>query len=426
MKIAYITGSFPSRSETFVAKQIAGIAARGHEVDVYTVLPPEAESVQAKAGPATAWRTLPLYVPGKGSARIARIAATALVDGLRAPGVMLRVVRHVVRRGLRGAPRLIVSALELVRRGRPRYDVIHAQFGPYGVFAANLVEAGAIRGPIVTSFRGYDATKNVQANLSAYRRLYRCGALFLPVSNSLAQRLVATGCGPERIRIHRSGISVAALPFAPRTGRRANVTKLITVGRLVEKKGVRYAMEAVAQVIRAGRPVHYQIVGDGPLRKGLEDLAGELGIRESVEFAGWKPHDEVLTLLADADVLIVPSVTAADGDEEGIPNVAKEAMALGLPVVATRHGGTPELIEDGVSGVLVPERDSAWLAKALIELIDHPERWAGMGEAARRRVEAEYDIDKLNDELVMLYQQVCRVDDRATRAARLPQHGTVA
>ena len=331
--------------------------------------------------------------------------------------MLLRALDRLRNTGLQGAPRLIGSALELVRRGLPQYDVIHAQFGPYGILAAELVKVGALRGPIVTSFRGYDAGKDLQARLPEYRELFRRGSLFLPVSHSLAKRLVSAGCDPDRIQVHHSGISVATLSRSPRRVVSSQGVKLITVGRLVEKKGVRYAVEAFARALKQGRRLQYLIVGDGPQRAELEALAGQLGVKNSITFTGWRPHDEALALLADADILIVPSVTAADGDEEGIPNVAKEAMALGLPVVATRHGGIPELVEDGVSGVLAPERDSSALAERLIELIDHPERWAEMGEAGRRRIGAEYDIERLNDELVALYRGLSGSRDTAAPGA---------
>jgi colanic acid/amylovoran biosynthesis glycosyltransferase len=195
---------------------------------------------------------------------------------------------------------------------------------------------------------------------------------------------------------------------------------------LVEKKGIRYGIEAVGCLIASGRPVRYTVIGEGPMRAELQELVRALDLLEHVTFEGWKSHDEVVVWMKAADVLLVPSVIAADGDEEGIPNVAKEAMAMGLPVLATRHGGIPELIGDGVSGVLVPERDSAALAERLIELIDHPERWARMGTAARRRIEAEYDIERLNDELVALYRNVSSTEITvAAEAASAAQRGAL-
>jgi colanic acid/amylovoran biosynthesis glycosyltransferase len=123
-----------------------------------------------------------------------------------------------------------------------------------------------------------------------------------------------------------------------------------------------------------------------------------------VSWLGALPHQEIVRVCRESHVLVAPSVTASGGDVEGIPNALKEAMALGLPVVATRHGGIAELVDDGVSGFLVPERNPAALAERLGFLLDHPERWEAMGRAGRAKVEAEFDAEPLNDRLVELYR----------------------
>ncbi|HEY6104105.1 MAG TPA: glycosyltransferase, partial [bacterium] len=115
---------------------------------------------------------------------------------------------------------------------------------------------------------------------------------------------------------------------------------------------------------------------------------------------------EIRRLLEGAHILLAPSVTAQDGDQEGIPNVVKEAMATGMPVVSTRHSGIPELVQDAVSGFLVAERDVDALAERLVFLIDHPETWPEMGRAGRRKVEADFDVEHMHDRLIALYAQV--------------------
>jgi colanic acid/amylovoran biosynthesis glycosyltransferase len=407
MKVAYIVGAFPVISETFIAKQIAGVVARGHEVDIYTTSASETEcALPEVARYKLLDKVRPLYASKQRMVGIAKVIGLLVAHGWRAPALVLRAAGHVWKDGLAGALRLLYGVLTFVRLGLPRYDAIHAQFGPYGVLASQLVDIGAICGPIVTSFRGYDAGKELRSNRTAYLKLFRRGALFLPVSQSLLQRLVDAGCDPAKIRVHHSGISTKVLRFSPRARAAGAVTKAITIARLAEKKGVRYGIEAVAQVLAAGRAIEYTIVGDGPLRGELQVLIDRLEIGAHVMLTGWKTHEEVLALMESAHILVAPSVTAGDGDEEGIPNVAKEAMALGLPVLGTRHGGIPELIEDGVSGLLVPERNSEALTTSLIELIDHPERWASMGQVGRRRIEEEYEIDRLNDELINLYRSL--------------------
>jgi len=119
-------------------------------------------------------------------------------------------------------------------------------------------------------------------------------------------------------------------------------------------------------------------------------------------------------MLAEAHILMAPSVTAADGDEEGIPNTLKEAMAMGIPVISTLHAGIPELVADGISGFLVPERDAAALADRLRRLVDHPETWAAMGRAGRVRIDSDFDIDRLNDQLLDLYKGMLAAPEQRT------------
>jgi colanic acid/amylovoran biosynthesis glycosyltransferase len=177
------------------------------------------------------------------------------------------------------------------------------------------------------------------------------------------------------------------------------------VGRLVEKKGIEYAIRAVAKLHDQGCDLEYEIIGDGPLRATLQTLIRDLGVAGIVSLPGGKDRNGVIHSLQRADVFLAPSVRAEDGDEDGPANVLKEAMATGLPVVATQHGGIPELVQDGVSGFLVPERDADTLAERLAYLIDHPDAWGSMGRAGRAFVEQHFEKNVVLDELVDFYQQ---------------------
>lgn len=411
LRIAYIVGTFPHVSETFIVNQIAGIAARGHVVTIFTTTcDGEMDNVSLVVKRyALMKRTYRLHAGRNYTFRVLKILGLLLAYGWRAPKVVLRVLDVIREGGLSGSLRLLYAALTLIRFGLRRYDVIHAQFGIYGQFALQLLNVGAIDGELVTSFRGYDATQYLQAEPEAYRELFSHGTAFLPVSQRLGQHLVKAGCDPAKIIVHHSGIECSKLPYVERNSPKQGEIRVITVARLVEKKGLQYAILAIAHVIASGRPVHYTIVGDGPLRGEFEHLIEKLGLTAHVTFTGWKSHEETLRLVHVAHILIGPSVTAADGDEEGIPNSVKEAMAMGLPVIATRHGGIPELVEDGESGYLVPERDVEGLAERITYLFDHPETWATIGRAGRRHIEAEFDVDKLNDKLVELYRGIAAV-----------------
>lgn len=414
MKVAYVVGSFPVASETFVASQILGVEKCGHEVTIYASDPPEKNiSAHVEIG-GLARRMHPIFPPRNYVTRLFKVLGLVVRYGWRAPRVVVRALNVFKHGRLAASLWLLHAVLTLVRIGERKYDIVHAQFGPFGLYALKLIRVGALDGVLVTSFRGFDATKELHADPERYSELFHRGRFFLPVSESLARKLVKAGCEPSKIRVLHSGIDCAKFKYIEPRRTEGQPTRIVTVGRLVEKKGVRYALEAVARVIASGRVVVYDILGDGPLANELEHHIERLGISTHVRLLGWKSHREILAILEASHILVAPSVTAGDGDEEGIPNVIKEAMAVGLPVVSTVHAGIPELVVDGESGFLVPECSVDDLAERITYLCDHPEIWPQMSRAARRKVETEFDIGKLSEDLVALY------------AASIQQHGTHA
>jgi colanic acid/amylovoran biosynthesis glycosyltransferase len=275
--------------------------------------------------------------------------------------------------------------------------------------ALRLRRLGVLAGELVVAFRGADTTKYVaRRGPRVYARTFREARLLLPVCDFLGRRLVQLGAPPERVMVHRTGIDLRRWPYRERPPSPAGRLRMVSVGRLVEKKGVEYALRALRLLLDRGLDVQYRILGDGPLRDRLTALVGQLGLDRHVTLHGRNRQERVRVDLEHSDVLVAASVTAADGDEEGIPNVLKEAMASGMPVVGSRHAGIPELVEDGVSGLLVPERDERGLADALQRLAGEPGRRAAMGRAGRAKVEREYDIHSLNDRLAGLLEHLIR------------------
>lgn len=203
--------------------------------------------------------------------------------------------------------------------------------------------------------------------------------------------------------VHRMGVDCDHFRYTPRTPGSGETVGLLSVSRLVEKKGLEFAIRAAASLARRGIDLKYTIIGDGPLRCELDGLIEELGAGDRITLTGWRPQDEVLSAMNWAHVLLAPSVTAFTGDQEGIPVALMEAMAMGLPVVSTFHSGIPELIENGVSGILVPPRDCKALEKALHDLISSPCTWPAMERAARDKVEREYNSKRQVRRLEELY-----------------------
>jgi colanic acid/amylovoran biosynthesis glycosyltransferase len=405
MKIAFILTHFPALSETFILNQITGLIDRGHSVDIYADRPgsdskmhPEVESYgllpKTRYAPRMPGNTLVRFVKGAG------IVARHLFSSPSVVGRALNVMRH-------GSE---ASSLKLLYRvvpflpECPAYDVIHAHYGQEGLRALALRDLGVLHGPLLTTFHGSDMSAYLRkVGPNVYDKLFAKGDLFLPISERWRKALVEMGCPPARTVVHHMGIDCGRFGFRARQKKPGETPRLLSIARLVEKKGIEYAIRAAAKL--RGVDFHYDILGDGPLRQGLEKLVRELGVSDRVTLQGWKHQAEVVELLDRAHLLVAPSVTGSDGDQEGIPVAMMEAMAMGLPVLSTRHSGIPELVDDGQSGYLVPERDVDALAGSLGRLLSAPEQWPAMGEAGRRRVEADFDINRLNDRLVGLFEQ---------------------
>lgn len=184
--------------------------------------------------------------------------------------------------------------------------------------------------------------------------------------------------------------------------------KIITIARLVEKKGIEYAIKAIAKVAENHPNIIYNIAGDGPLRESLEKLILDLKISDNVKLLGWMTQEQVRQLYVDSHIFVLPSVTAATGDREGQALVLQEAQAMGLPVVSTLHNGIPEGVLEGKSGFLVPERDVDALAEKIGYLVENPEIWTQMGQHGRKFVEERYDIKQLNKQLVEMYEKLLK------------------
>jgi colanic acid/amylovoran/stewartan biosynthesis glycosyltransferase WcaL/AmsK/CpsK len=171
---------------------------------------------------------------------------------------------------------------------------------------------------------------------------------------------------------------------------------------LVEEKGLEFGIRALylTQTARPDLMLRYEIIGDGPLRGRLQRLIDDLGVGDSVRLLGAKAQDQVIAALGSSDILLAPSLA------EALPVSLMEAHAVGLPVLATRVGSVDQIVQHGVSGFLVPPGDAAALSRALVELADSADRRAEMGRQGRGHVEQHYDIDRLNDRLVSLYQEL--------------------
>lgn len=409
MRIAFIVKRFPCLSETFVLNQITGLIDLGHEVDIFA---DRADNNSKMHEDVTKYRLLdrviyPLNInhplPKQKILRILKGLSLTLQYLPKRPKAVLRSL-NPFKYGMNVASFYYLFMIVPFLDKMP-YDIIHCHFGQSGNKAVFLRELGAIDGKLITTFHGFDITTYLRTNGNhVYDNLFKKGDLFLPISNCWKEKLIGMGCPENKIVVHRMGIDVQKFAIAQHKIPGNKTVRILTVARLVEKKGVRYGIQAFAKTLKKYPYVEYMIAGDGPLKGELADLIKQLSISKNVKLLGWKDQEEILLLLNRADILLAPSVTSEDGNQEGIPVVIMEALARGIPVISTYHSGIPELVDDGVSGFLVPERDADSLSDRLTYLLDHPEVWPKMGEEGRNKVEKNYNINILNNQLVNLFR----------------------
>jgi colanic acid/amylovoran/stewartan biosynthesis glycosyltransferase WcaL/AmsK/CpsK len=409
MRIAFVLGSFPDTSQTFVLDQLVGLLERGHDVRIFARRP-SAVRVEHPGVQQHGLRERSLYwlegpvSPFKVAWRAARLL---LGQPRRSFGPLARSLDVVHNRGVASTSRFFAYATKTLET--PRFDVILAHFGTNAVIAERLRRIGALEGPLVSVFHGYDLTRVLgERPPGYYRSVFEHGELLLPVSRRFADKLVELGAPPERIRVHRMGIDLTRFAFRERSIAQGAPIRFVSVCRLVEKKGLEIGMRAMGRARERLGAFEWHIVGEGPLRERLQALAAELGLAQHAVFHGEQATAQVRSVLEQGHVFLAPSVTGADGDQEGIPVAIMEALASGLPVVSTLHSGIPELVRDAEMGYLVAEADDAALADALVRLARQPRAWPSMGARGREHVEREHDAERLNDRLATLLSCVAR------------------
>lgn len=394
--LAYIIGTYPLLTTTFVDREIEHVESRGVDVEVISLrkparmLSPSQERAMTDVRyvmPVRTWGLLSAHL-GFLLRRPLRLLGTfALLGSRRHPsiGLRLKTLLHV---GLG----VVVAAM--LRRDPP--DHIHAHFVDRATtvawvcsrlldvpFSATAHANDIYVGPVLLN------EKLAAAKFVATCTEYNADHLRRGLGDHLAT-----------IAAVHHGLDTRALSGSDRS--KSYPPVVLSVGQLKEKKGLRYLIEAASLLAQSGQGFHVVVAGDGPLRSELESLVESIDLSGRVTFTGAVPHGEVLRLMQEATVFVLPAVVAADGDRDGIPNVILEAMAMGVPVVSTRHSGIPEAVIDGETGRLVATNDAGALARAISEMLGDPETARQMGHAGQARVAERFDLGRNVDALLEL------------------------
>lgn len=388
-RIAYVVSRFPMVTETFIVREFLELERRGVPLELFSLQRQAAPVVQPDAA-ALAGRVHYGWPPCRA------LLAAQLFWVLRSP----RRYATAWWRALRGnwrSPVWLARSLAVVpmaasfARAMEALGVrhVHAHYATHPALAALVVKH--LTGiPYSITAHAHD----LYVNRTMLREKVEEAAFVVTISE-YNRDLLARWCPPgaaAKTSVVRCGVDPRVFsPAAGREGRPAGRLQLICVGSLQEYKGHRFLIEACARLRRDGVPFHCLLVGDGDRRRALEEMVSRLGLDDVVTFVGAQPTARVRELLETADVMVLPSIVTPDGKKEGIPVALMEALAMEVPVVATRISGVPELVRHGETGLLVPERDPEALARAILDLHRSPERRREMGSAGRARVLADYD-----------------------------------
>ncbi len=286
-------------------------------------------------------------------------------------------------------------------------SLIHAHFALDATEALPLARALGL--PLLVTLHGYDImcsdeahrrTRRGRLYLARRQQLWSQTAMFLCVSNAIRARALERGFPAHKLRVLPTGVDTQALVPAPELTRQPLI---LFVGRLVEKKGCRLLLQAMIQVQQTLPGARLLFAGDGAERSELEAFATE-HVR-GTRFLGAQTPEQVRALMRSARCVAAPSITAANGDSEGLPTVLCEAFALGLPVASTYHSGIPELIRHREHGLLSPERDVQALAQHLIELCTDDALAQRLRSAGRARVEQSFDLTRQTRLLEAIYDE---------------------
>ena len=284
-----------------------------------------------------------------------------------------------------------------------RAGLLHIYFGHIAVHLLPLIRAW--KNPSIVSFHGADVM--VDMNKPAYReatlQMLDAVTLVLVRSESLRRALVGLGGDPKKIEIQRTGIPLEEFPFRQRVLPSNGEWHFVQAGRLIEKKGLPITIRAFEVFVRQYPNATLRIAGEGPLLRELEMLARELKIAKRVSFTGFLSQEQLREIYYRSHIFLHPSQMGRDGNQEGIPNSMLEAMATGLPVFATEHGGIPEAVEHGVSGVLVPERDEFALVETLLNAVRDPDLLSRIAHAGGNVVRRNFDQSTQTQRLEEIY-----------------------
>ncbi|MFH1429283.1 MAG: glycosyltransferase [Candidatus Margulisiibacteriota bacterium] len=290
--------------------------------------------------------------------------------------------------------------------------LLHAHFGVNGNFALQFKKRLNI--PLIVQFYGADLYRwgRDPYNKYCYHKLFKKADLFLVCSDKMKRDLIAYGCPHEKVKRFYLGLDLNKFPVNLRKNNNNpnQPVKFLMCGRFVEKKGFEYAIQAFEGIPKDEYLLN--IIGSGDLQSKYEQIAKDSGVIDNISFMGSASYAEYIDSLYQTDVLIVPSVTAKSGDSEGLPMVLLEGVASGAVTIASEHAGIPEVVKDGETGFLTPERDVAAIREKIKHVIANRDEFDKLRSAGRKIIETEFDLDKQIVKLEDIYNRLIKENSK--------------
>lgn len=388
MRILYVLGTFPMlSSETFILSEMVELVNLGHEITIIADLKESGNIHNEAVRSGLISRTItPDREYFRGIDKLKDFLGKSLLDLVRRPIITIRsLVVSVyymkdpwsvmdVYLGLR-------SAVDL------EIDLVHSPFSiRKHVLKAYLIHLQKKR-PFTLTMRAREIFQSQELNkLKKFQRIIEEASAVITISE-YNKRLIEKNFGIRDIRIIRSSINTDKFKPSIVDKRR----KITTICRFIEKKGVEYLIEAISILKKKGyRDLEFLLIGEGSLLNNYRDMIENLGISDLLTIKEPMTQEEVMFELSDTMVFCLPSVVASDKDMDMLPNVIKEAMSMGIPVVTSRVPGIEELIKDGQNGIIVQQRDPSGIANALIRLMENDDIRSSLGKMGRKTIISDF------------------------------------
>lgn len=393
MKIAYYLYLFPKISESFILNEIVNLIRKGHNVHIFSIYEPQEDIMHEEIAAYNILERTHYF----------KLQYIFKVNLLKFLICFLKYCHldasnfKISRQWLKKIIRLAYFAVVMDRIG---IDLIHDHFANIGMDARNLSKM--LSRPYTITTHAFDIYQS--PNEDELRKILDDANSVITISEYNKKYLVNEIGVKNQIEIIRCGIDLKKFNIINKQKSNERI-RLFTTARLVEKKGMEYLIRAMPTVKKAIPNCELIIVGSGQLRLSLNRLIAELDAGKYIQLIGNVTDMKLLQFFQYADIFILPCIIANDGDRDGIPVVLMEAMAMGLPVISTNVSGIPELIENGVSGVLVPPNNKNAIADAIINICLNKDLRIEMGKNGRKKIENEFNITYEIEKLIKVFNR---------------------